>query len=80
MIMAPCMVINGMQMMGSVFARKNESACIETWTFFAIFQPMISLLMTVHGYSKLNLALERDVDQDLGKQKAPTHTHLWPST
>jgi len=70
-MMIPFISIYGLQMVGGVFARTNESACIPTWTFFAIFQPMISLAMTVHGYSKLNLAIERDVDQDIVEMVSP---------
>jgi len=39
--------------------------CVETWVFFALFQPLISLVFFVHGFAKLNLAIEREIDQDI---------------
>ena len=36
---------------------------METWVFFALFQPLISFIIFDHGFAKLNLAIERDVDQ-----------------
>ena len=70
---APIVFLYALQLIGGLF--KSASAgevdeeegevvrCVETWVFFALFQPLISLVIVIHGLAKLNLAIERDVDQ-----------------
>ena len=43
----------------------DVAKCIPYWVFFALFQPLISIMFWVHGFARLNLAIERDVDQDI---------------
>jgi len=70
---APVGFLYTLQLIGGLF--KSVSAgevddeegevvrCVETWVFFALFQPLISFVVFIHGFAKLNLAIERDVDQ-----------------
>ena len=42
-----------------------ENKCVPIWVFAAVFQPLISIAMYIIAYGNLNLAIERDVDQDI---------------
>ena len=62
----PILVAYSVQLVGGVFAPTiNAENCVPMWVFFAVFQPVVSLIVMIHGYAKLNLAIERDVDQDI---------------
>jgi len=39
--------------------------CVPSWLFFTSFQAVISVVVWIHGFACLNLAIERDVDQDI---------------
>ena len=64
--------IHTIQLVGGIFfaffAAEDEEGnamSIPAWTFAAFLQPLISMLFYVHSYGLLNLAIERDVDQDI---------------
>ena len=44
---------------------EGSADCVAAWVFFFMIQPLISLLVWTHGFATLNLAIERDVDQDI---------------
>jgi len=54
------------------FSVEGEAKCVPAWVFAGVFQPVLSFIVFVHGYGKLNMAIERDVDQDIGKLR---HSH-----
>ena len=43
----------------------SSTDCVPAWTFAAFFSPCITMLIVVHVYGQLNLAIERDIDQDI---------------
>jgi hypothetical protein len=62
----PILAAYSVQLVGGIFAPSiNSESCVPLWVFFAVFQPVVSLIVMIHGYAKLNLAFERDVDQDI---------------
>ena len=65
----PIIALNVMQFVGGIFESNfsdtSNVACVPAWTFANVFQPLLTMLIYVHGYGGLNLAIERDVDQDV---------------
>ena len=63
----PFLLVSFVQMVTGLFVASTggSDACIPTWTFAAFFSPAITLLVIIHGFGELNLAIERDVDQDI---------------
>ncbi|GMI32478.1 hypothetical protein TeGR_g15160 [Tetraparma gracilis] len=88
-------VINLLQLVGGVFLANFSSEAEEAdadsvggtvlvpaWTFGAVFQPLLSFLIFLHAYGNLNLAIERDVDQDIVEMNirltySETHVPNW---
>jgi len=52
-------------MQANFSSKENGDICVPYWVFFSTFQPVISMLLFVHGFGHLNLAIERDCDQDI---------------
>ena len=53
-------------MAGVIASQKSEShECIPFWIFMGTIQPELSLIIFTHYYAKLNLAIERDLEQDI---------------
>ncbi len=44
---------------------ENTSGFVPTWCFFAVSSPIITTLIWIFNYGRLNMAIERDVDQDI---------------
>jgi hypothetical protein len=81
MLMIPIILINTIQFVSGVFATSmggsqihtdyetglevEASVCVPAWTFVACLCPMISVLVFIWEFGNLNLAIERDVDQDI---------------
>ncbi len=72
--------INGIQLVGAVMQASlaggthanlqtgidtPENICVPAWCFAAVFQPIISMITWLHYFGVINLAIERDVDQDI---------------
>ena len=61
--------INTIQLMGAVlqasFGTAGDDSCVPAWTFAAVFQPIISIVIFIHHFGLQNLAIERDIDQDI---------------
>ena len=61
-------IINGIQLMGAVMQASFSGAsasCVPSWSFASVFQPLITLITIVHSFGGSNLAIERDIDQDI---------------
>ena len=68
--MAIVTMINVVQLVLAIvrasFLQKGEdAACVPAWCFASAVQPIISILVIVHQFGLLNLAIERDIDQDI---------------
>ncbi|GMH83712.1 hypothetical protein TrST_g5867 [Triparma strigata] len=50
---------------GIIQAQKGDDHCIPIWVFLCELQPLLSLIVMTHGFARLNLFMERDVEQDL---------------
>ena len=76
----PITFVNVIQLVGGVwvanFQKEGEvekevweedegGVCVPAWIFFSVFGPIVTLLVVIHGFGKLNLAIERDIDQDI---------------
>ena len=71
-IFMPALLLMGLQFVGGIFSpqfKVKGSDCVPTWVFFAFFAPLVSLLVIVHAFAKLNVAFERDVDQDVSRAR-----------
>ena len=61
------------QLVGSImtasFSQGSDStgtgSCVPAWCFASVLQPIISLIVCVHQFAILNIAIERDIDQDI---------------
>jgi len=53
----------------------DNGLCVPMWMFFATGQCLISMLIWVHGFALLNLAIERDVDRKYHSHY-PLFTHV----
>ena len=64
-------IINTVQLVGSImkasFGQGSASAstCVPAWCFAHAIQPIVSMIMFVHHFGLLNIAIERDIDQDI---------------
>jgi hypothetical protein len=47
----------------------DVGTCVPWWVFANGVQPIVNILVFVHMYGLLNLAIERDVDQDIVEMK-----------
>ena len=63
MFIAPALVLNTAQLLGSLMLSVGSSACLPSWTFLAVFQPLFSLVVWIHFFGVINLGIERDIDQ-----------------
>ncbi|GMH59317.1 hypothetical protein TrLO_g1569 [Triparma laevis f. longispina] len=43
----------------------GEQYCIPYWVFLSELQPLLSIMVMTHGFARLNLFMERDVEQDI---------------
>jgi hypothetical protein len=50
---------------GIIQAQRGDDNCIPIWVFLCELQPLLSLIVMTHGFARLNLFMERDVEQDL---------------
>ena len=46
---------------------KDGNVEVPVWAFAATIQPLVTMLAYVSAYGNLNLAIERDVDQDVSR-------------
>jgi len=65
--MVPATTVALVQFAGGIFiaAGDEEGGKVPAWAFFATFQPLLSALIYTYNYGLLNLAIERDIDQDI---------------
>jgi hypothetical protein len=63
----PILFCNCVQFLGAVMEASfgKSTVCVPAWVFFALFQPLVTLICFLHNYGLLNLAIERDIDQDI---------------
>ena len=68
----PVVITNVLQIITGVFVANFDDqeegltkVCVPGWVFAAVFQPVLTLLIYVNGFGNLNLAIERDVDQEI---------------
>jgi len=61
----PVMGLHVIQLLAGIFSASFGSGggCVPGWIFAAVFQPLTTLIVWLHAYGSLNLAIERDVDQ-----------------
>ena len=69
-LLVPALLVSTVQVLGSLilsFGAKSgvAGACFPSWSFCAFFQPLVTLFAFVYGFSTSNLALQRDVHQDI---------------
>jgi hypothetical protein len=66
-LVALCTIVNMVQLVLAIMSASfgDGTECVPAWTFAGAFQPIISLLFFVHNFGLLNLAIERDIDQDV---------------
>jgi len=65
---APISIIYIIQLIAGVFlatAGGSNDTCVPAWAFAGVFQPLVTIMIYIHCFGKLNLAIERDVDQDV---------------
>jgi len=72
---APTTFVNIIQLIGGIFqatmsGQEEEKICVPGWVFAGAFQPVLTTMVFIHGYGSLNLAIERDIDQDIVESKA----------
>jgi len=72
----PVVITNVLQMITGFFVANFDDqeegltkVCVPGWVFAAVFQPVLTLLIYVNGFGNLNLAIERDVDQEIVEMK-----------
>ena len=65
------------QFMGGIVIANREddtarsvNSSVPAWSFAAVIQPTLTFLEYLHSYGNLNLAIERDVDQDVSRPRA----------
>ena len=63
--MLPGMLLCLVQFIGGVFVASAGETKVPVWAFFAGLQPLLSALIYTYNYGLLNLAIERDIDQDI---------------
>jgi len=65
------LLVNLVQMMSAIYIANLDTDEGETitevpaWSFAAVIQPTVTLLTHIFAYGNLNLAIERDLDQDI---------------
>ena len=63
--------INTIQLVGSIMKASfgqgsdNAGSCVPAWCFALAIQPIISMIVFIHNFGLLNIAIERDIDQDI---------------
>ena len=79
--------VNLAQFMGGIVIANREddtagsvNSSVPAWSFAAVIQPTLTFLVYLHSYGNLNLAIERDVDQDVSRPSAFVHTVLVANT
>ena len=60
----------------------SGTSCIPTWCFFTVFQPIITMIIWVNFSGIINVAIERDIDQDVVEMNirltfSNTHVPNW---
>jgi len=77
MMYVPIVLIHAVQLLAGVLIAVGEGGgeveedggegvgCVPAWVFAALGQPVLSTMVYIWGYGNLNLAIERDVDQDI---------------
>ena len=56
------------QLLGAIMQAsfaKDVNQCVPGWCFAAVFQPIITVIIFIHNFGGVNLAIERDIDQDI---------------
>ncbi len=43
----------------------SAGSCVPAWCFAIALQPIISMIVFIHNFGLLNIAIERDIDQDI---------------
>jgi len=66
---APTIIISTVLLVGGILTAAGDSADgnveVPVWSFAAVIQPMTSMLAYISAFGNMNLAIERDVDQDV---------------
>jgi hypothetical protein len=84
------LVVNMLQLVGGIFLANMTvdedtdaaGTLVPAWSFAAVVQPLLSLLVFLHSFGILNLAIERDIDQDIVEMNirltySETHVPNW---
>jgi len=83
-IYLPVLVVNAVLLTGSVieasFSGNMEGeGCVPSWIFVAVLQPCVTLIIWIWAFGNLNLAIERDIDQDVSERGASFVSQSLPS-
>ena len=79
----PVVVLNALMVVCAVtVASFGTGGCVPTWCFFSVFQPVITVITWVHFSGVVNVAIERDIDQDVVEMNirltfSNTHVPNW---
>jgi len=69
MMMIPVFLVYVIMLAGAIMkATFDDNACVPTWCFASFFQPLTTFIIWLSAYGNLNLAIERDIDQDIGNR------------
>ena len=80
---SPVIVLNILMLVTAVCVGSFlDTPCIPTWCFFVAFQPIITCIVWVHFSALINVAIERDIDQDVVEMNirltfSNTHVPNW---
>jgi len=74
-IYVPVFCVNVVLLAGGIMeasfsGNKEGEGCVPSWTFVGVFQPCVTLITWIWAFGNLNLAIERDVDQDVSERGA----------
>jgi len=64
-------VVNVIQMISGIYIANIADAEgglvseVPTWSFAVVLQPVVTVIVFLFGFGNLNLAIERDIDQDI---------------
>ena len=62
---APMIIIYVFFVLLGVIQAEKTDFCIHFWIFVGALQPLLSTVVFIHGFARLNLFLERDLEQDV---------------
>ena len=67
----PSIILGAVMLVGGIMTAAGDRADgnveVPIWAFAAVLQPLVTMLAYLSAYGNLNLAIERDVDQDVSR-------------